>query len=184
MFKVNNKDTRTTLVTSCCCLYYWLWTFFTPSSVSIVNFEQENAIWEGSGSSTLNRHDEYKHHPKLVLKKFSLSNKIALIKISIVYNDSKLLHLSSETLGLKATLVLQLLAMFHVKSFLSHSIHPVGIYLLKVNNRNTKTRCEICSKLTTKTPERCHWCRSSVFIVNFGHISHFVLEFLLLTLNR
>ena len=26
----------------------------------------------------------------------------------------------------------------------------VGIYLLKVNNRNTKTRCEICSKLTIK----------------------------------
>ena len=32
-----------------------------------------------------------------------------------------------------------------------------GIYLLKVNNRNTSTRCEICevcSKLTIKTPER------------------------------
>ena len=28
-----------------------------------------------------------------------------------------------------------------------------GIYLLKVNNRNTRTRCEICSKLTIKTPE-------------------------------
>ena len=26
--------------------------------------------------------------------------------------------------------------------------------LLKVNNRNTRTRCEICSKLTIKTPER------------------------------
>ena len=23
---------------------------------------------------------------------------------------------------------------------------PVGIYLLKVNNKNTRTRCEICSK--------------------------------------
>ena len=32
--------------------------------------------------------------------------------------------------------------------------NPVGIYLLKVNNRNTRTRCEICSKLTIKTPER------------------------------
>ena len=38
-----------------------------------------------------------------------------------------------------------------------------GIYLLKVNNRNTKTRCEICSKLTIKTPERR-------LIVNFGHL--------------
>ena len=30
---------------------------------------------------------------------------------------------------------------------------PAGIYLLKVNNRSTRTRCEICSKLTIKTPE-------------------------------
>ena len=31
--------------------------------------------------------------------------------------------------------------------------NPVGIYLLKLNNRNTRTNCEICSKLTIKTPE-------------------------------
>ena len=37
------------------------------------------------------------------------------------------------------------------------STNPAGNYLLKVNNRNTRTRCEICSKLTIKTPERCHW---------------------------
>ena len=30
---------------------------------------------------------------------------------------------------------------------------PVGNYTFKVNNRNTRTRCEICSKLTIKTPE-------------------------------
>ena len=29
--------------------------------------------------------------------------------------------------------------------------NPVGIYLLRVNNRNTRTRYEICSKLTIKT---------------------------------
>ena len=56
-------------------------------------------------------------------------------------------------------------------------------YLLKVNNRNTRTRCEICSKLIIKTPERHHWRRSGVFIVNFEHISHLALSFLLLTLN-
>ena len=33
-------------------------------------------------------------------------------------------------------------------------LNPVGIYLLKVNNRNTRTRCEICSKLTIKIPEQ------------------------------
>ena len=58
-----------------------------------------------------------------------------------------------------------------------------GIYLLKFNNRNTRTMCEICSKLTMKTPERRHWRRSGVFIVKFKHISHLVLVFILLTLN-
>ena len=60
---------------------------------------------------------------------------------------------------------------------------PAGIYLLKVKYRNTRTRCEICSKFTTNTPGRRQWRRSVVFIVNFEHISHLVLVFLLLTLN-
>ena len=37
---------------------------------------------------------------------------------------------------------------------------PAGIYLLKDNNRNTRTRCEICSKLTIST----------VSIVNLEHV--------------
>ena len=31
---------------------------------------------------------------------------------------------------------------------------PAGNYMFKVNNRDTRTRCEICSKLTIKIPER------------------------------
>ena len=58
-----------------------------------------------------------------------------------------------------------------------------GIYLPKVNNRDTITRCEICSKLTIKTPERHQWHCYDVLIVNFEHVSHLVLVFLLLTLN-
>ena len=64
--------------------------------------------------------------------------------------------------------------------------YPAGIYVLKVN-KNTRTRCEICSKLTIKTPERqndaigavlvfllltlniFHTC-SSVYTVNFEHV--------------
>ena len=60
---------------------------------------------------------------------------------------------------------------------------PAGIYLLKVNNRDTRKRCEICSKLTIKTPEERQWLLSGVFIVNSEHILHFVLAFPLLTLN-
>ena len=55
--------------------------------------------------------------------------------------------------------------------------------MLKVNNINTITRCEICSKLTIKTPEWRHWHRSGVFIFNFEHSSHVVLVFLSLTLS-
>ena len=44
--------------------------------------------------------------------------------------------------------------------------YPADIYLLKVNNRNSRTRCEICSKLAIKIPEH-----------------GVVLVFLLLTLN-
>ena len=56
-------------------------------------------------------------------------------------------------------------------------IYPAGIYLLKINNRNTRKRCEICSKLIMKTPERRHWRHSGVFIVNFEHVSRLTLVF-------
>ena len=42
---------------------------------------------------------------------------------------------------------------------------PAGIYLLKGNNRNTRTRCEISSKLRIKTPERRHWRRSGSLLL-------------------
>ena len=32
-------------------------------------------------------------------------------------------------------------------------VNLAGNYMFKVNNRNTRTRCEICSKLTMKTSE-------------------------------
>ena len=43
------------------------------------------------------------------------------------------------------------------KQRLLQSTYPAGIYLLKVNYRNTRTRCEISSKLTMKIPERRQW---------------------------
>ena len=60
---------------------------------------------------------------------------------------------------------------------------PFGIYLLKVNNRNVRTRWKIYSILTIKTPEWRQWYRFGVFIINFEHVSHLVVVFLLLILN-
>ena len=46
---------------------------------------------------------------------------------------------------------------------------PAAIYLLEVNNRNTRTRCLICSRLTINTLELRQRRHSGVFIVNFEH---------------
>ena len=56
--------------------------------------------------------------------------------------------------------------------------------MFKVIKRYTIKRCEICSKLTIKTPERRRWRRSDVFNVNFEHVSRFFLVFILFTLNK
>ena len=69
----------------------------------------------------------------------------------------------------------------------------------KQPSRGVLRKCvlKICSKFTGEHPCRSviskkmqsnfgnfvQWCRSGVFIVNFEHITHLVLEFLLLTLN-
>ena len=54
----------------------------------------------------------------------------------------------------------------------------------KINNRNTRKKCEICSKLTIKMPEQHYWWRSGVFIVNFEYISQLFLVFPSLTLSK
>ena len=59
---------------------------------------------------------------------------------------------------------------------------PAGNYMFKVNNRNTRTRCN--NKVTIKTPERRQWRRFGVYIVNFEHILPLVLVLLLLTLSK
>ena len=66
----------------------------------------------------------------------------------------------------------------------SRCVNQVNIHLFKVNNRNARKMCEICSTLAIKTPEQRHWHCSSVFSVNFEHISHLFLVFLLFTLNK
>ena len=40
---------------------------------------------------------------------------------------------------------------------------PAGIQMLKINNKYTRTRCEVYLKLTIKIPKRRHWRCSGVF---------------------
>ena len=51
-----------------------------------------------------------------------------------------------------------------------HLGYLAGIYLLKVKKETLEQMCEICSKLTIKTPKRRQWHSFGVFIVNFEHI--------------
>ena len=43
--------------------------------------------------------------------------------------------------------------------------YPAGNCMFKVNNRNTRPRCEICSMLTIKIPERRHWLLRLLFFI-------------------
>ena len=44
--------------------------------------------------------------------------------------------------------------MLFPKDFPLNITFLAGYYMFKVNNRNNRTKCEISSKLTIKTPER------------------------------
>ena len=59
---------------------------------------------------------------------------------------------------------------------------PACIYSSNVNNENARTVCEICSKLTIRTPERRR--HFGVFDVYSEQISLIVLIISLLTFNK
>ena len=50
--------------------------------------------------------------------------------------------------------------------------YQAGNYMLKINNRNTRARCEICSKITIKTPELCQWRHSGCIDFSFKNMLH------------
>ena len=54
--------------------------------------------------------------------------------------------------------------LFQISFWLTTFAH----YSFKVNNENTRTMCKTCLKLSIKTPERHHWLRHCIFIVNLS----------------
>ena len=68
--------------------------------------------------------------------------------------------------------------------FRTHTFHTLKVtqpaFIFSKLTMKALEQGEICSKLTIKTLYSHNWRRSSVFIVNFEHISHHVLVFLFL----
>ena len=62
--------------------------------------------------------------------------------------------------------------LWYCEEYISHN-YPASIYMFKVNNKNTTTRCEICSKLTIKTrrPEHRHWLGRRVTQTTSGNLT-------------
>ena len=78
---------------------------------------------------------------------FDLFSIFILYKKQLKYQHEKLLKLLA-----------QLVSVFNdfVKERILYKSIPANIYLFKVSNRHNIKKSEICSKLTTKTPERRH----------------------------
>ena len=71
---------------------------------------------------------------------------------------------------------------FAVKHFAkTFKSNPANIYLLWVSKRSIGKLRETCSKLTIKSPERCHWCCFGVSIVTNFTLFSSVLFFWLST---
>ena len=77
------------------------------------------------------------------LSKFSIAELRPDVNPNIIVNFLKFLCIGSrwETVNIQ-------------KYWALGFYHPTGIYLFKVNKRNTRTMCEICSKLKIKTSKR------------------------------
>ena len=99
-----------------------------------------------------------------------------------IKGDAKLRHVTLINLNLSCDDTIFKHKMVHK----AESNKTLSLKLLKVNNRNTRARCEICSKLTVKTPQQTplapFWCLhcyfptyftpcSSASVVNFEQVN-------------
>ena len=73
-----------------------------------------------------------------------------------------LYKVAREQLGWRSRFEIYYGRISNVVSRLNLEHNPAGNYMFNVNNRNTRTRSEICSKLTIKIPEQRQWCLSAI----------------------
>ena len=150
--------------------------------VFFVNFEQVSSFFLVFPLLALSKKipaEQYLIHIFLRCQKICDKSFIKIFRLS-----SEIFNIFEEFLNDFSKIGTSFLGILHLATKMWNKNDPANIYLFKVSNRNISERCEICSKLTIKTPECWQWRHSGVFIVNFEYISHLFLVFLLLTLNK
>ena len=122
------------LMTSFWCLYCQISTEFRNySGIFIVDFEQVNSSWVTSIQQTI------------------LCFRVTIKLPDELFNMFKVMTKSPGETKMRSFRCLYWELITHQPNQL-----PANIYLFKVNNKNTRKRCEICSQLTIKTPDRRH----------------------------
>ena len=100
----------------------------------------------------------YENHPSILAFSRIANRKTEFSFNQVTYqeNEKLLRNLDTKKTSLDTAILTRLIRLReNSDSSLSlRYINPAGNYKVKVNNRNTRTRCKICSKLTIKTPER------------------------------
>ena len=97
--------------------------------------------------------------------------------LSMVYELFKPCRLTHDTKDIGYTV---LLFNVHLSFFVDSILHQTEKYMSKVNNKQIRLICWMCSKLKVNTV--CH--RSGVFVADFDHNQHVNILLLLLTLNK
>ena len=150
--------------------------FFLVFLFSSVDFEHEFVCWVKSKSFAI------KTFPRKEVPAQSQQLK-HWIKVWNMFKVNSKDNSTTWVMDVVLLFLLLTLNIFHTLWYSPIITSDPSIYLpVQSNNRNTRTSSEICSKLTIKTPEQCHWCCFGVF-VNFEQFSQTVLVFLLLTLS-
>ena len=126
----------------------------------------------------------------------SLGNLLHIFRTPFTRNTSGWLLLYNSTFQI-ALQPAKLGAVWNKQSFKNVISHVKEVFIKFFETLENCAKKKLCSQLSfvlklpsqptitsSKLTTECQWRRSGVFIVNYEHISHIVLVFLLLTLSR
>ena len=152
-FKVNFKITRTTLI------YVDVVSLLITVHIYFINFLLNLPVWRDRSYSFTCVSSFIRPYVRSFVRSFSYCGKFIFAQIwtkrtqnSVIYNFfwkfCYLLKTMQTEVSFDPWLSIANPMPWKIFVLEFSSWYPVGIYMFKVNNRNTRTKCEICSKLS------------------------------------